>query len=71
MQISVPQSQARFPTLVKFRAPVGFGQAIAAAARQHHTSASEYVRRLLLREMRRDGVRLSADGRVDTSEAAR
>jgi hypothetical protein len=56
---------------VKFRAPVGFGRAIAAAARQHHTSASEYVRRLLLKEMRRDGVRLSADGRVDTSEAVR
>ena len=49
---------SKFPTLVKFRAPVGFQEALSAAARANHTSASEWARPVLLREMRRDGLRL-------------
>lgn len=54
----------KFPTLVKFRAPNGFQQALSAAARRHHTSASEWARQVLLREMRREGLRLR-NGRVE------
>ncbi len=63
MQTSAPQS--RFPSLVRFRAPAGFLAAIDAAARQQHQTASDFMRQLLVRELKRAGVRLSADGRIE------
>jgi hypothetical protein len=36
MLTSAPHSHSRFPTLVRFRAPAGFMEAIDAAARQQH-----------------------------------
>jgi hypothetical protein len=58
MQATASHAIAKFPTLVKFRAPVGFQEALSAAARRNHTSASEWARQVLLREMRREGLRL-------------
>jgi hypothetical protein len=46
-------------------------QAIDAVARQHHQTASDFMRQLLVREMKRAGVRLDASGHVDTGEADR
>jgi hypothetical protein len=66
MQPSSPQSQSRFPSLVRFRAPAGFMEAIDTAARQHHQTASDFMRQLLVREMRRAGVTLR-DGKVGLS----
>jgi hypothetical protein len=50
---------------VRFRAPAGFMEAIDAVARQQHQCVSDYVRQLLVREMKRAGVRLNTDGRVE------
>jgi hypothetical protein len=66
MQAHAPQAQSRFPDLVRFRAPAGFMSAIDAAARQHHQTASDYMRQLLVREMRRAGVTLR-NGKVGLS----
>jgi hypothetical protein len=60
----------RFPTRLVVRAPVGFHAAIAAAARMNLTSSAEWTRRAILHALKADGVRLGADGRVDTGEAA-
>jgi hypothetical protein len=68
MQTSALHSQSRFPTLVRFRAPAGFMEAIDHVARQQHQCVSDYVRQLLVREMRKAGVRLNADGRVETTD---
>jgi hypothetical protein len=67
MQTHAPQAQSRFPTLVRFRAPAGFMEAIDAAARQHHQTASDYMRQLLVREMKRAGVTLR-NGKVGLSD---
>lgn len=64
MDFTSPHTAGKYPTLVKFRAPDGFQQALSAAARRHHTSASEWARQVLLREMRREGLRLR-NGRVE------
>jgi hypothetical protein len=57
--------EARFPAMVKFRAPAGLFAALEIAARQRHTNVSEMIRQLLLRELERDGMRVGTDGRVD------
>jgi hypothetical protein len=57
-----------YPSWLKVRAPVGFAQAVAAAARLNHQTSADFVRQLLLREMRKAGVRLGADGRIETGE---
>jgi hypothetical protein len=54
---------------VRFRAPAGFMEAIDAAARQHHQTASDYMRQLIVREMKRAGVHLNTDGRVEHLDA--
>ena len=66
MQAHAPQPQSRFPTLVRFRAPVGFMEAIDTAARQHHQTASDFMRQLLVKEMKRAGVTLR-NGKVGLS----
>jgi hypothetical protein len=52
--------------LVRFRAPAGFMEAIDTAARQHHQTASDYMRQLLVREMKRAGV-IVRNGKVEAS----
>ena len=61
---STPQAHSRYPRFYKFRAPNGFAEAVATAAAQHHQTASDFIRQLLLREMRKAGVTLRADGKV-------
>ncbi|HXF55283.1 MAG TPA: hypothetical protein VNK52_14295 [Hyphomicrobiaceae bacterium] len=66
MHPRVAQARPRYPHLYKFRAPRGFAEAVAATAAQHHQTASDFVRQLLLREMRKAGVMLRADGTIAT-----
>ena len=47
-----------YPDLVKFRAPRGMTAALALAARRRHTTLSEMVRRILLRELELYGLTL-------------
>jgi hypothetical protein len=58
-------AHSRYPRFYKFRAPVGFHEAVAAVAAQNHQTSSDYCRQLLLREMRKAGVTLRLDGRVE------
>jgi hypothetical protein len=52
------------------KCPTGLRDAVAAAARQHHTAPGEYVRQSLLRAIAADGVRLTPDGRIEGRAAA-
>ena len=45
----------------QFRAPQGFVPVLAKAAARHGTSASEYLRQAVLRQLAEDGIRLPAD----------
>ena len=56
--------QSRFPDAIRVRVPLGLPDAIEAAARRGHTTASEWTRRALLRVLRDDGLHLLADGGV-------
>jgi hypothetical protein len=58
--------QHRFPQRLAVRVPAGLPQAVEAAARLQFTSPSEWARRALLHALQADGVRLGADGRVET-----
>jgi hypothetical protein len=59
-------THSMYGSWLKIRAPAGFAQAVAAAARLNHQTSADFVRQLLLREMRKSGVRLGVDGRVET-----
>jgi hypothetical protein len=61
-------SDARFPSIVRFRAPAGLMAALDLAARRRHQSVSELVRQTVLRELERDGVRLDQHGHVKTKQ---
>ena len=55
----------RFPARMCLRAPQGLQEALEVAARQRHSNPSEYARQALLGALAADGVRLTADGRVE------
>jgi hypothetical protein len=61
----------RFPQRLALRVPLGFSAALEIAARQNHTSPSEWARQAVLRALEADGVRLGADGRVSTPACSR
>jgi hypothetical protein len=48
------------------RVPMEMQEAVTLAARLQFTSPSEYLRRAVLHALRADGVRLGADGRLET-----
>lgn len=55
---------------IQLRAPAGFNAAVNAVARQSHTTASEYIRRVVLREIEGAGVRLPTTANGPVSEQA-
>jgi hypothetical protein len=65
-----PQTSSRYPSIVRFRAPAKFMQALDAAARRRHQTPSDYVRQHLVAQLRKDGVRLRADGSIEIDEGA-
>lgn len=54
---------------IRVRTPVGFTDAVNVVARQSHTTASEFIRRVVLREIEGAGVRLPSPA-YDVSEQA-
>ena len=48
-------SQGRFPRFLQFRAPEKLPDAITAAADKKFTTASEYVRQAIIKELKADG----------------
>jgi hypothetical protein len=48
-------SHIRFPRYVQFRAPEKLPEVIAAAAEKKLTTASEYVRQAIIKELKADG----------------
>ncbi len=60
--------EARFPTRLVVRAPVGLHAAIAAAARLNLQSSAEWTRRAILHALRAEGVRLTPDGNIETTD---
>jgi len=59
-------STHRYPQRLAVRVPMGLPQAVEAAARLQFTSPSEWARRALLDALQVNGVRLGADGRVES-----
>ena len=53
-----------FPEDFRVKAPLGFNEAVRAAARQQHMTRAEYARRALLRSIEADGVKLRR-GRIE------
>lgn len=53
---------------IQLRAPAGFNAAVNAVARRSHTTASEFIRRAVLREIEDAGVRLPSPGYLPHSE---
>ena len=53
-------TEINFPDKLRLRAPAGLSEAIRQAARQNHTSSSEWARRALLRGLEAEGVLLAA-----------
>ena len=51
-------TEVNFPDKLRLRAPAGLSDAIRQAARQNHTSSSEWARRALLRVLEAEGVSL-------------
>jgi hypothetical protein len=68
MRTNTDTHSGMYRSWLKVRAPAGFAQAVAAAARLNHQTSADFVRQLLLREMKQAGVRLGADGRVETTD---
>lgn len=68
MRANTDTPSGMYRAWLKVRAPVGFAQAVAAAARLNHQTSADFVRQLLLREMRKSGVKLCTDGRVETAD---
>jgi hypothetical protein len=58
-----------FPEDFRVKAPLGFNEAVRAAARQQHMTRAEYARRALLRSIEADGVRLRR-GQVEVAGEA-
>jgi hypothetical protein len=49
------KSHGRFPRFIQFRAPEKLPDVIAAAADKKLTTASEYVRQAIIKELKADG----------------
>jgi hypothetical protein len=47
-----------FPEDFRVKAPLGFNEAVKAAAHRQHMTRAEYARRALLRSIESDGIRL-------------
>ena len=63
-QPAAPDTSIRFPQRMRLRVPQGLPAAVEAAARQRHTSASEWARQAILRGLEADGLHLEPDGRI-------
>ena len=68
----MPQAPAtdttiRFPERLRLRTPAGLHAAVEAAARQRHTSPSEWARQAILRSLEAEGLCLK-DGRVELQD---
>lgn len=55
---------------IQLRAPAGFNAAVSAVARRSHTTASEFIRRAVLREIEDSGVHLPSSSPLIISEQA-
>jgi hypothetical protein len=53
-------TEINFPDKLRLRAPAGLSEAIRQAARQSHTSSSEWARRALLRGLEAEGVAIAS-----------
>jgi hypothetical protein len=51
--------QVHFPACLRLRVPQGLPAAVQQAAKQHHTTPSEWARQTLLRGLAAEGVQLS------------
>jgi hypothetical protein len=60
------ESIIRFPQRLRLRVPQGLPEAVEAAARQRHTSPSEWARQAILRGLEAEGLEL-IDGRIKVS----
>jgi hypothetical protein len=56
-----------FPEDFRVKAPLGFNDAVKAAAQRQHMTRAEYARRALLRSIEEDGVKLR-HGLVEVAE---
>jgi hypothetical protein len=67
-QATVARRHDYYPARMALRIPAEMQEAVTVAARMQFTSPSEYLRRAVLLALRTDGVRLGADGRVETND---
>jgi len=63
--------EVRYPKFMRIRVPNGMSAAVKAAARDQHTSSTEWVRRVILSSLEHQGVYLRADGKVEQHQPAR
>lgn len=63
-RIKATDASVRFPVRIGLRVPRGMPAAVEIAAKQRHTSPSEWARQALLRGLEAEGVRL-CDGRAE------
>ncbi len=50
----------RFPDETRIRVPAGFNDALEQAAQKHCTSRSAYIRQVVIKALRQDGVVIAA-----------
>jgi hypothetical protein len=62
-------STVAYPDKIRLRVPRGLPDALRLAARQRHTTLSEWTRRALLRALEAEGVRLGDAPMQEGSEA--
>ena len=58
----------RFPDRMRLRVPAGLPAAVETAARQRHTSPSEWARQAILRGLEADGVHLLPNGKIEAND---
>ena len=59
-----------FDEIVKFKAPLGFGDAVSAAARREHTTVAEFLRRAAYDRMADYGVSIESKPISRSAESA-
>ncbi|HEY1243785.1 MAG TPA: hypothetical protein VGF29_03045 [Hyphomicrobiaceae bacterium] len=61
-----PATARRLPETLRVKAPAGLHAALMVVAAARHQTAAELVRQVLLRHLEAEGVRLDADGAIET-----
>lgn len=56
-----------FPEDFRVKAPLGLNEAVRVAARRQHMTRAEYARRVLLRSIEADGIKLRR-GQIEVAE---